>query len=102
MGRRTKDHQTEFESEHQQPHRVLLPEVFSRLPLKDFIERFLGLLIPLRVERKFKDTGSKVPVFHSLCEVEKQYHSMLTPYAFKYVQSQLKKSQQVEVIDDDS
>ena len=74
--------------------------VTARISIKDLITKFLGLVASQRTERTFKNMTSKVPVFNTLCADEKQFHTLLTPYAFKHVKQQLQKSTDVHVTDD--
>ena len=67
--------------------------------LKKFIDGFISAVGTMRGERRFKivKQTTKVPVLPFTTEVEAEYNTLLTPFAFAYVQKQLKLSRQVKV-----
>ena len=73
--------------------------VTSRLSIRDFIAKFLGLIESQRTERRFKNIATKVPIMQSLTDVESSYHALLTPFAFKHVKQQLEKVSHANILD---
>ena len=73
--------------------------VSPRDSMKNFISKFLGLVETLRTERRFKNVCGKIPVSESISPTEREYYTVLTPFAFKHVQKQMHRADKVVMID---
>ena len=76
--------------------------VTTRLSIREFIEKFLGLIASQRIKRRFKHISSKVPIQQSISDAETEYFSFVTPYAFKHVRQQPKKSEDVHITNENT
>ena len=72
--------------------------------MKESLEGLMSAVKTMRTERRFRVISSinKVCTVPLTTEVEKMYHELLTPFAFKYFQTQLKYSSKVNVLSSSS